>query len=278
MILFCEECGKKNLLSDCSATKLQDGFECNHCGYRTPLSSILHHLEQNERVITCDCPMDEIEWFPKTISFGKTDKDRVHFQDLVFFQKRKKTMFNLICHVEKDLANDLTVEKLEDSTFRVTLSRDPGNNGIIFHQNYHGEALSFYDEHSSFSCKIPVYFSRQDQTLRGLPPSIELSNLYSGLIHHDYLIAENCGTENLVIHLKPDPADFTIAARFVIENSLGIKIAPKEIIQIPYSLWPEEYITEDWQFSQTIWVKAQNTKEEIKKSVKLFGKLSAPIN
>lgn len=275
MILFCEECGRKNLLEKAELLRLQDGFHCIHCGYTTPLSSIVHHTANPKQQTTVAAAT--IDWHPRHIHFGPVDRDAKHTRTVTFTSEGSQD-FKPQYMINQELIHDLSVVKTGPLTFQVILNRDMGSNGKIYQSNYHGTALRFFDPDNGFDCNITMEFVREDHLLSGLPSHIKLGVLYSGVVHHDYLCVVNCSDTSLILHFKPDPEDFTIGARFVIENSHVTRLDPGEQKKIPYTLWPEENVTKDWLFNQTVRVKViQGDNREVRRTVRLIGKVLAPL-
>ncbi len=271
MILFCEECGEKNSFDGPTAEDLrQSGFECVHCASRTPPASI--QGLQPQQGTNSSQKTSQVTWGPNLVSFG-TVAYNAEARRRITFQPKNDDIIDLTFMVRKEVQNDLEVRWVAPQTVELRLL--PFSTGAGQNRSFTGPAIHFADINSDFRCEAQVTFNRRSSSLTGLSETIDLGNMSSGVISNNVLVIENSGAHPLLLQLKLDPNDFSIAARFIINSALAMTLSPKEKITIPYTVWPAGEIAEDWTFRQHIEVTTNEPGLSTKKRVVLTGKVIA---
>lgn len=258
MILFCEECGRKSLVEQSEQNVSDNGFVCHHCGFRTPAAAIAHMLKKN------------LVWTPNPLIFKMTGGDKTVVQHIVF-QELNDAPIQIESLVIDSLQYDLQTRAVDAQTIAVELL--PLGNRIRQHGAYKGEAIHCRNLLSDFSCVVKVEFNRDVPCLSGMPEKVDLGVIPSNGYYHNQLLIENSGNDTLSVQVRTEPMDFSIAARFVLEGSLALRLAPKERKMISYFLWPVADISEDWDFVQRIYVKTNEPGKQGNRKVVIHGKI-----
>ncbi len=268
MILFCEECGQKNVVDELDSENLpQKGFECNHCGF-TPYHHSNQYLQSQKRTHPPG-EVGQIAWGPENISFGTVAYDTEAKQRISFLTQNG----NISCMIHKKLQNDLQAHRVDHQTVEICLL--PLSDRAKQNTSFKGPAIYFADTKSDFSCTAHVTFNRGVSSFAGLSEVSDLGDISSQEMYNGFLFTENSGNKPLLLQLRPDPNDFSIAARFVIKDSLAVTLAPGEKKNIAYTLWPEKEISEDWTFRQKIEVTINESGLSAKKTVVIAGNIIA---
>ncbi len=258
MILFCEECGRKSQVEQSEQNVSDNGFICDHCGFRTPAAAIAHTLKK------------DLIWAPNPLVFKMTSEDKNVVQHIVF-QERNDAPIQMEPTVIDALQYDLQTRAVDEQTVAVELL--PLRNRIRQHGKYKGEALHCKDLLSDFSCTVKIEFTREVPCLAGISEKVDLGVIRSNGYYHNQLLIENSGNDILNVQIKPEPMDFSIAVRFVLEGSLAQRLAPQERKMISYFLWPVADISEDWDFVQRIYVKTNEPGKQGNRNVVIHGKI-----
>lgn len=251
LILFCEECGKRNTLALQPEDVLLKGFVCQHCQAYTPPSALagnrteLKGAADKASAITCA---------PDSITFGAVPPAQRSIATLDFLAATG-TVYDIDAKIRTELQNDLAIRKIDACRMEIHLL--PVSPGIHHRMRFQGEALLVCDRLSSFQRYVHVSYTRQSPLLAAFPDVIDLGVLAAGSDHAHQLTFENRGEQAVVLQIKPDPRDFSFYVRFAIQDSHVKTIASGRRAAIPFVVCADEIAEDDCPFTQRILLSVQ---------------------
>lgn len=246
MILFCEECGKKNTLSLLPEDVLQKGFICQHCHAHTPPSALAGNLAERKEI-----PEQEpvITWAPNVITFGTVSPYERSIQKVIF-QGADGTEYDIDAKIRTELKTDLVIRKIDARTMEIHLL--PVRPGAHHTMRFQGEGMLFSDRLSTYQRYAQVSYTRQSPLLATLPDVIDLGVLAAGADHAHQLTVENNGNQAVLLQIKPDPRDFSFFARFAIQDTHVKTIASGRKATIPFVVCADDSAEDDCVFTQRV--------------------------
>lgn len=251
LILFCEECGKRNTLAFQPEDVLLKGFVCQYCHAYTPPSALAGNRTEHKEVAS---KAPAITWAPGSITFGTVPPAQRSVATLNF-QVAAGIAYDIDAKIRTELHNDLAIYKIDASTMEIHLL--PVRPGVHHKMRFQGEALLVRDRFSSFQRYVHVSFTRQSPLLAALPDVIDLGVLAAGSDHAHQLSFENRGDQAVVLQIKPDPQDFSFYVRFAIQDSHVKTIGSGRRVAIPFVVCADEIDEDACPFTQRILLSVQ---------------------
>jgi len=268
VVLFCEECGRRNKYNDPAEIERQGGYKCEFCHFFTPLyaSSALRVVTKTPQAVKKETPEQPfIGWQPHTLFFGSVSSRAGASKRLIVYPTVEGEELDLEVQPVAELTKVLSVSELESQAYLVTVLpvREAGNAVAQFQ----GPGLTVRDRRTGREVEIAVSFELTSPKLELDRTQVNMGRIKAGQISEDFVVVKNSGNEILHLHIQPDPNYFSIATQFTIDTPSSVFIEPGESRKIPFSIWPTEDITSNWSYFQPICLETNELSQNNKRNV-----------
>ncbi len=262
VVLFCEECGRRNSYDDAGEIESNGGYTCAFCDFFTPLyaSSALRMVKEKS---SPQGPF--IGWQPQTIAFGEVSSRAGASKRFIVYPEAEGERFDLEVEPVARLRETLSVSELESQVYLVTVLPVRQSEGALV--DYHGPGLTVRDRRTGRKVEITVTFERTSPKLEIDRSQVNLGRIPAGKIHEDFVVVKNGGNEMLHLQVMPDPNYYSIATQFTVDSPSSLFIDPGEKRKISFTLWPTEEISSNWSYFQPICLQSNELSRTNKRNI-----------